>query len=220
MAAKITLTGRPTGPIVTTPHYFRFEMKEGGSPAPPKGLPRASVITFTVWVAANAGKKLGLPRQPVHRLLVQGELVADLPISECPGGLGVIAFQVEELLAKEALVPDHPSAVPALPIHPEVTPRQPSAESWPDLSAYPVVPLEQIAIPDAFQRTSPNAQRTAELQMQVQKWGQLDEPVVVERTVEPPGYLLKDGYRRYLIARQLGWTTVPVRMEPARHTDS
>ena len=33
MGAKITLTGRPTGPIVTTPDYFRFEMEEGGSPA-------------------------------------------------------------------------------------------------------------------------------------------------------------------------------------------
>ena len=105
-------------------------------------------------------------------------------------------------------------AAPALPIRPEVTPRQPSAESWPDLSAYPVVPLEQIAIPDAFQRTLPKAQRTAELQVQVQKWGQLDEPVVVQRIENPPGYLLKDGYRRYLIARQLGWTSVPVRMEP------
>lgn len=214
MGAKITLTGLPTGPIVTTPQYFRFEMEEGGSPAPPKGLPRASVMTFTVLVATKAGKKLGLPRKPAHRLVVQGELVADLPISECPGELGVIAFKIEEILPKEALVPDNSSAVPAPPIRPEVAPRRPSAGSRPDLSAYPVVPLEQIAIPEAFLRTLPNAQRTAELQMQVQKWGQLDEPVVVERTIEPPGYLLKDGYRRYLIARQLGWETVPVRIVP------
>lgn len=199
MGAKITLTGRPTGPIVTTPQYFRFEMEEGGSPAPPKGLPRASVMTFTVLVAAKAGKKLGLPRQPAHRLLVQGELVADLPISECPGELGVIAFKIEEILPKEALVPGRELAAPASPLRPEVAPRQPSAESWPDLSAYPVVPWEQIAIPDAFLRTPPSAPRTAELQGQIQERGRLDEPLVVERTVEPPGYLLKDGYRRYLM---------------------
>ena len=36
MGAKITLTGRPTGPIVETSQYFRWEMEEGGSPAPPK----------------------------------------------------------------------------------------------------------------------------------------------------------------------------------------
>ena len=64
------------------------------------------------------------------------------------------------------------------------------------------------------QCTLPKAQRTAELQVQVQQRGQLDEPVVVQRIEEPPGYLLKDGYRRYLIARQLGWTSVHVRIEP------
>ena len=213
MGAKIILTGRPTGPIVETSQYFRFEMEEGGSPAPPKGLPPASVLTFSVFVAKKAGKKLGFPRQPDPRLLVPGELVADVPLSECPGEIGVITFQVEELLAKETLVPDHPSTVPAPPIRPKVAPRQPSAGFRPDLSAYPVVPLEQIAIPDAFLRTPPSAPRTAELQAQIQEQGQLDEPLVVERTVEPPGYLLKDGYRRYLIARQLGWTTVPVQME-------
>jgi hypothetical protein len=116
-------------------------------------------------------------------------LVADLPLAECPGEIGVIAFKVEEILPKEA---------PPLP----------------DLLAYPVVPLEQITIPDAFLRTTPSAQRTAELQAQITERGQLDEPLVVERTVEPPGYLLRDGYRRYLIARQFEWDTVPVRIEP------
>ncbi len=213
MGAKITLTGRPTGPIVETSQYFRWEMEEGGSPAPPKGLPPASVLTFSVFVAKKAGKKLGFPRQPDRRLLVQGELVADLPLSECPGEIGVIAFKVEELLAKDVLVPDHPSTVPAPPIRPEAAPRPPSAGSGPDLSPYPMVPLEEITIPDAFLRTSPSASRTAELQTQIREQGQLDEPLVVERTVEPPGYLLKDGYRRYLIAQQFGWVSVPVRIE-------
>ena len=35
---------------------------------PPKGLPNARVMTFTVFVATKAGKKLGLPRKPAHRL--------------------------------------------------------------------------------------------------------------------------------------------------------
>ena len=71
-----------------------------------------------------------------------------------------------------------------------------------------------MAIPEVFQRTPPNAQRTAEVQAQVEKWGQLGEPVVVQRTEGSPGYLLTDGYRRDLIARQLGWKSVPVRIEP------
>ncbi len=201
MAAKITITGMPVGNIVKTAEYFRFEMEEGGSPAPPKGLPVASVMTFTVLVSTKAGKKLGFPRKPAHRLLVQGELVADLPLSQCPGEIGVIAFKVEEILPKEA----EPQSTPVASVSPP---------PLPDLSAYPVVPLEQIAIPDAFQRTPPSAQRTAELQAQIRERGQLDEPLVVERTVEPSGYLLRDGYRRYLIARQFGWDTVPVRIEP------
>ncbi len=67
-------------------------------------------------------------------------------------------------------------------------------ESWPGLSVYPVLPLEQIAIPEGFLRTPPNAQRTAEMQAQVEKGGQWDEPIVVRRTRESPGYLLTDSY--------------------------
>lgn len=37
MATKITLTGLPSDPIVTTPESYRFEMEEAGSPASPKG---------------------------------------------------------------------------------------------------------------------------------------------------------------------------------------
>lgn len=67
-----------------------------------------------------------------------------------PGGIGVMACKVEELRAKQALVPDSPSGVPAPPIRPEIAPRQSGAGSGPDLSAYPGGPLEQSAIPDAF----------------------------------------------------------------------
>ena len=146
MAAKITLTG----PIVETAQYFRWEMEQGGSPVPPKGLPPASVLTFSVFVAKKVGKKLGWPRMPAQRLLVPGQLVPDVPLSECPGELGVIAFKVEEILPKEAPVPDHPSAVPAPPIRSEIASHRPAAGSGPDLSPYPVVPLEQITIPEAF----------------------------------------------------------------------
>jgi hypothetical protein len=144
---------------------------------------------------------------------VQGELVADLPLSQCPGEIGVIAFKIEEILPKDAPVPDSVPTVPAPPGRHKAPPSAPSVGSRPDLSAYPVLPLEQIAIPDEFQRTLPSAQRTAELQAQIREQGQLDEPLVVQHTGEAPGYLLKDGYRRYLIALQLGWVAVPVRIE-------
>lgn len=54
MGAPITRTGRPTGPIVETSPDLRFAMEEGGAPAPPTGVPPASVLTFSVFVAKKA----------------------------------------------------------------------------------------------------------------------------------------------------------------------
>ena len=222
MAAKITLTGRPTGPIVETAQYFRFEMEEGGSPAPPKGLPQARVMTFSVWVAKKAGKKLGFPRLPAQRLLVQGELVADRPLSECPGEIGVIAFKVEMIVPKaqenskeeQASMREPGEAKPLEVQAPTATNAEgrtsPAAKGWPDLSPYPVVPLCAIRIPKRLKRSVPNAQRTQQLREAVYEHGQLDAPIVVQRDAE--GYILQDGYRRYLVAQQLAWEQVPIKM--------
>lgn len=234
MAAKITLTGRPAGPIVETAQYFRFEMTEGGSPAPPKGLPSASVITFSVFVAKKAGKKLGFPQVPDQRLLVQGELVTDVPLSECPGELGVIAFKVELIVPKEdpqaaenlreAESPDRepPAAKPLESAAPPATPEPEgtslSTKVWPDLSPYPVVPLRTIRVPKRFRRNEPDVNRTAKLRALVRDRGQLDQAIVVQREAE--GYILQDGYRRYVVAQQLGWEEVPVKIVGASTSPS
>jgi hypothetical protein len=222
MAAKITLTGRPIGPIVETSQYFRFEMEEGGSPAPPKGLPPASVLTFSVFVAKKAGKKLGFPHVPTQRLLVQGELVADVPLSECPGEIGVIAFKLEVIVPKaqedtqeeQASIREPDEVKPLEVQEPTATNAEvgtsPEAKGWPDLSPYPVVPLCAIRVPKRFQRTVPNAQRTQQLREAVREHGQLDTPIMVQRDAE--GYILQDGYRRYLVAQQLEWEQVPIKM--------
>ena len=126
--------------------------------------------------------------------------------------MGVIALKVEEVLPKEA--EPKPISTPA-PVPPVTS--APCVPPLPDLSAYPVVPLEQIAIPDEFLRTQPSTHGPTELQAQIQEWGELDEPLVVERSRKALGYLRGDGYRRYLIARQLGWDAVSVRIGPDGH---
>ncbi|PSR31026.1 MAG: hypothetical protein C7B43_04035 [Sulfobacillus benefaciens] len=218
MSAKITLTGYPTGPIEAFSDYFRFDMEEGGSAAPPKGLPGASALTFTVFVSKKAGKKLGFPDSPAHRLLIQGELTAELPMDQCPGELGVIAFKVDTLLPQETAetMDDDRPTTPAV-----ATPAASVLEEWPDLSEYPSLPLSQVIIPEAFLLTPPNAKKTSALQIRIAQHGQLDEPIVV-RATENKQYLLIDGYRRYLIAEQLGWVAIPVRIEEdtARRAES
>ncbi len=202
MPAKISLTGVPKD-VQVLPDYYRLSMEEGGTLYPPKGLPSASQpITYTVLISRKLGSQLGLP-DTSQRLLIQGELTLDLPLDECPGEIGVIAFQGQVIPERKT----EPKAVSPAP----ATPKE---RHWPDLSRYPHVALSQIKVPAAFLSRKPNKAKTEALKAAVQSQGQLDEPIVVRPTIDDSGYVLYDGYRRYLIARQLGWTTVPVDVRP------
>lgn len=97
---------------------------------------------------------------------------------------------------------EQPRTQPAAPPLPQ--------RQWPDLSPYPQVALNAIKVPAAFLARKPNKEKTEALKASVVAHGQLDEPIVVRPALDGVGYVLYDGYRRYIIARQLGWTTVPV----------
>lgn len=215
MPAKISLTGVVRA-VEPGPGYFRLTMEEGGSTQPPKGLPPASaVITYTVLVAPKLAGQLNLPASG-QRVLIQGELTLDLPLELCPGEIGVIAFQGQVLPDKAEKPP-----VPAGP--PVPTPPPPNTDvppPWPDLSGYPQVPLDHIQVPAPFLRTPPNQAKTAALRRAVQARGQLDRPVQVRPGLEPDTYVLVDEYRRYVVAQELGWATVPVDVKPTDALDS
>ena len=203
MPAKISLTGIPKSVEVLS-DYYRLSMEEGGTPNPPKGLPKSSSsITYTVLLSHKLGRKLGLP-ETSQRLLIQGELTLDLPLEACPGEIGVIAFQGQVLPERQEKAPEseQPRTQPAAPPLPQ--------RQWPDLSPYPQVALNAIKVPAAFLARKPNKEKTEALKASVVAHGQLDEPIVVRPALDGVGYVLYDGYRRYIIARQLGWTTVPV----------
>ena len=207
MSAKITLTGYPAGPIELFSDYFRFDMEEGGSGAPPEGLPAASSLTFTVFVSKKAGNKLGFPETPTEPLLIQGDLTAELTMDQCPGELGVISFRVEKILPKDTQkkAQENPDTQAD-----SQNSAQWEEETWPNLSEYPNLPLSEVIIPEKFQ--PPNAKKTAELQNRILHHGQLDEPITVQLT-DDSQYLLIDGYKRYLVAQNLGWVSVPARIK-------
>lgn len=201
MPAKINLTGFPTD-VQVLPDYYRLSMEEGGTLYPPKGLPSASQpISYTVLVSRKLGSQLGLP-DTSQRLLIQGELTLDLPLNECPGEIGVIAFQGQVIPERK---PEPKAAPPTPPAFKE--------RSWPDLSQHPQIAVTDIKIPAAFLVRKPNKAKTEALKSAVATQGQLDEPIVVRPTLDGSGYVLFDGYRRYLVARELGWTTVPVEVQ-------
>lgn len=80
-------------------------------------------------------------------MLVQGELVADLPRSECPHELRLIAFKVKAILPKETPQPGS-SARSTRAAESAYSGSIPSA--WSDFSAYSVVLLQGGCDPRRF----------------------------------------------------------------------
>lgn len=66
------------------------------------------------------------------------------------------------------------------------------------------VPLSQIRIPEEFLLTLPNQEHIAELCAYVQLHHQFDRPVTLDAS-----HRLVDGYKRYVVARELQLETVP-----------
>jgi hypothetical protein len=50
MPHKMTVTGKPVGPLCQKGSFYTFDMEESGSPSSPKGLPGGSTITYTVFL--------------------------------------------------------------------------------------------------------------------------------------------------------------------------
>ncbi len=68
-----------------------------------------------------------------------------------------------------------------------------------------VLPIEKIKVPEEFLQTTLNPVKTKSVMEYAKNKGYLDEPVTINRD-----HLLVDGYRRYYVAKELGWPCVPV----------
>ncbi|GAB1763312.1 ParB N-terminal domain-containing protein [Priestia megaterium] len=69
-----------------------------------------------------------------------------------------------------------------------------------------VVSFEDIIVPEAFLKTRPNPVKTEEVIEFVKRTGHLDKPL----TIEKESKVLKDGYRRYIVAKTMKMDNVPV----------
>ncbi|MCM3186464.1 plasmid stabilization protein [Priestia megaterium] len=66
--------------------------------------------------------------------------------------------------------------------------------------------FEDIIVPEEFLKTRPNPEKTQKVIDFVKRTGRLDEPL----TIEKDSKVLKDGYRRYIVAKTVKMDKVPV----------
>ncbi|MGR6342520.1 plasmid stabilization protein [Priestia megaterium] len=69
-----------------------------------------------------------------------------------------------------------------------------------------VVSFDDIIVPEAFLKTRPNPVKTEEVIEFVKRTGHLDKPLTIEKETK----VLKDGYRRYIVAKTMKMDNVPV----------
>ncbi|PFK80073.1 plasmid stabilization protein [Priestia megaterium] len=69
-----------------------------------------------------------------------------------------------------------------------------------------VVNFDEIIVPEAFLKTRPNPVKTEEVIEFVKRTGHLDKPL----TIDKGSKVLKDGYRRYIVAKTIKMDKVPV----------
>ncbi|KOP70424.1 plasmid stabilization protein [Bacillus sp. FJAT-21351] len=238
MPHKMTITGSATGPLREYDRYVAFDMREKGSPSAPKGLKKSTFISYTVFVAKKAFNKTGLTKKSImhEKFLIQGEPTLDIPIDECPGEIGVICFQItvlpnkndkeandskdkkeakQEVAATKQEEKQEPVAKEAKTVQPEVneTPVQEKKAAQPKKQqpiqpkgTKDVVSFDDIIVPEAFLKTRPNPVKTEEVIEFVKRTGHLDKPL----TIEKGSKVLKDGYRRYIVAKTMKMDKVPV----------
>ncbi|MFS0907247.1 plasmid stabilization protein [Priestia aryabhattai] len=175
-----------------------------------------------------------------EKILIQGEPTLDIPIDECPGEVGVICFQITVLPNKKEAKQEASAATQEVaatkqeekpvtasqpvaneqkkevkPIHPEVQ-QEPKEEKKAEskqktLPNQPkgtqdLLSFDDIIVPEEFLKTRPNAEKTQKVIDFVKHTGRLDEPL----TIEKGSNVLKDGYRRYVVAKTVKMDKVPV----------
>ncbi|MGF9772453.1 plasmid stabilization protein [Priestia aryabhattai] len=222
MPHKMTLTGSATGPLREYDRYVAFDMREKGSPSAPKGLKKSTFISYTVFVAKKAFNKTGLTKKSImhEKILVQGEPTLDIPIDECPGEIGIICFQItvlpnkndkeanESKDKKEAKqeISKAQQEVAATKQEEKQEPVAKEAKTVQPKGTTDVVSFDDIIVPEAFLKTRPNPVKTEEVIEFVKRTGHLDKPL----TIEKGSKVLKDGYRRYIVAKTVKMDKVPV----------
>ncbi|KLV28157.1 hypothetical protein [Priestia megaterium] len=116
---------------------------------------------------------------------------------------------------KEEVSVSQPIEKEVKPIQPEVqqspTEEKKTEEKKTTLSNQPkgtqdLLNFDDIIVPEEFLKTRPNPEKTQKVIDFVKRTGRLDEPL----TIEKGSKILKDGYRRYVVAKTVKMNQVPV----------
>ncbi|UKJ83689.1 plasmid stabilization protein (plasmid) [Priestia megaterium] len=98
------------------------------------------------------------------------------------------------------------SEVKEAPVQEEkVTPQKKSMPNQPK-GTQDLLNFDDIVVPEEFLKTRPNPEKTQKVIDFVKRTGRLDEPL----TIEKGSKVLKDGYRRYIVAKTVKMDQVPV----------
>ncbi|MGG4264377.1 plasmid stabilization protein [Peribacillus simplex] len=203
MPHKMTVTGKPVGPLCQKGSFYTFDMEESGSPSSPKGLPGGATITYTVFLNQKQLQKSGLTAQNINqqKIMVQGEPTLDVSVEDCPGEIGLICFQV-------SILPEKPEKKATQPVKSQAA-EKPKEKPKAPTGTEDFMALKAIVVPKAFLNSYPNPEKTQQVVNYVKQTGHLDEPLTINRETN----MLTDGYRRYIVAQQLELEIVPVAYE-------
>jgi hypothetical protein len=66
--------------------------------------------------------------------------------------------------------------------------------------------LDQVIVTEEFLNSHPSVEKTQQVINHVKRTGCLDEPITIDRDTT----ILTDGYRRYLVAKNVRMNLVPI----------
>jgi hypothetical protein len=203
MTAKITITGvveqirRVKTGIDSPPFPLKWiclDITTGGTGSAPKGLPMPSQdIHFTVLINKTQYDELNRELNKFRvklvgsEVLIQGEITLDLSFDVIQGDMGIVAFEVESL---------------------EVNKKREAALYTETAEAPKVMKVDSIQISQEYQKLLPSEQKILKAIQYYEEHGSLDQEILLVKA--EAGWVLCDGYTRYLAAKRLGLDEVSV----------
>ncbi|CAH8249485.1 hypothetical protein WJ0W_006670 [Paenibacillus melissococcoides] len=132
------------------------------------------------------------------KYMIQGEPTLDVPVSNCPGEIGVLCTTIQVLpdkkkeepltstlapIVEHAPAPSNPNegedAAAAHPFDPKKSYEEIAATN--EVSEAPrLIPLELIVIPEAFLHKTPRREKVLDKLQFIQNTGKLDQPIRLE----------------------------------------
>lgn len=76
--------------------------------------------------------------------------------------------------------------------------------------------VSAIKIPMAFLNSKPNNNKVEKIRKYCQENGQIDKPIIIRENKS--GSLLIDGYIRYIVAKEMGYKTIPFIFEDSLYS--